>query len=215
MLVTQKSQNSLPNIDSTNVELCFSVVGKVIPADHGYGLYSALTHCIKELHELPGWSLGTISGIPDQQGKIYLGDRSKLRIRLPYEQVPLVYPLAGKKITIGVHNIILGIPQIFTLSSASQLRSRLVVIKGYQEPESFLAAAQRQLEKLGIKGNTYISTNSNGEIARKTIKIKKFTVVGFGLEIKNLDSEDSLLLQKVGIGGKRRMGCGVFVPQKS
>lgn len=215
MLVNQNNLNTKQNIDSIYVELNFNVIGQTLPADHGYGLYSALTHCIEELHELSGWSLRTISGVPDRQGKINLKDYSRLRIRLPSEQVPLVYPLAGKQFTIGVHNIVLGIPQIFTLSSASQLRSRLVVIKGYQEPESFIAAAQRQLEKLGIKGNLSISTNSDREIARKTIKIKKFTVVGFGLEIKNLDNEDSLLLQKVGIGGKRRMGCGVFVPFKN
>jgi len=212
MLLTQNNLNAEQNIDSTFVELSFSVIGQTLPADHGYGLFSALTQCIEELHELSGWSLNTISGIPDKQGKISLREYSKLRIRLPSEKVPLVYPLAGKKLQIGIHDIVLGIPQIFTLNSASQLRSRLVVIKGYQKPESFLAAAQRQLEKLGIKGNLSISINSSGEISRKTIKIKKFTIIGFGLEINDLDSENSLLLQKVGIGGKRRMGCGVFVP---
>ncbi|MBE8970222.1 hypothetical protein IQ277_29640 [Nostocales cyanobacterium LEGE 12452] len=46
------------------------------------------------------------------------------------------------------------------------------------------------------------------------LKIKRFTVVGFGLEIINLSNEDSLTLLRYGIGGKRKMGCGVFVPVK-
>jgi hypothetical protein len=46
----------------------------------------------------------------------------------------------------------LGIPQIYLLQPVENLRSRIVVIKGYEQPETFLAAAQRQLEKLGIQG---------------------------------------------------------------
>jgi len=48
--------------------------------------------------------------------------------------------------------------------------------QGYEQPETFLAAAQRQLEKLGIQGTVRIPTNTDG---RRTIKIKRFTVVGF------------------------------------
>ena len=87
------------------------------------------------------------------------------------------------------------------------------MIKAYQEPESFLEAAQRQLTDLGINGLVKIPIIQT-ESSRKTIKIKRFTVVGFGLEIGDLNDEDSLLLQKIGLGGKRRMGCGVFIPTK-
>lgn len=151
-------------------------------------------------------------GIPDGKGKIYVTDRSRLRIRVPGDMVPVVYPLAGKAFTIGKHLIRLGIPQIFMLRPASRLRSRIVVIKGFQEPEPFLSAAKRQLEALNIKGRVWIPMNDKGEPDRKTIKIKKYTIVGFGLEVADLNDEDSLKLQIAGCGGKRRMGCGVFVP---
>jgi CRISPR-associated protein Cas6 len=87
-----------------------------------------------------------------------------------------------------------------------------VVIKGYQEPTAFIEAVSRQLETLEIKGRAVIPFSTEGEIERKTIKIKRFTVVGFALAIFDLSEEDSIKLQIHGLGGKRRMGCGVFVP---
>lgn len=130
------------------------------------------------------------------------------------DQVRLVYPLAGKPLRIGKHTIRLEIPEIYLLEPAEKLRSRIVIIQGYQEAESFLAAAQRQLEQLGIQAKAFIIKNHDGSPKRRSIKIKRFTVVGFGLEIINLSNEDSLTLLRYGIGGKRKMGCGVFLPVK-
>lgn len=113
------------------VELSFGLTGQTLPADHGYGLYSAIAHICPNLHQQQGLSIQTIMGIPDKQGKIYLTQKSRLRIRLPGEQVPLVYSLAGKQLMIGTHSIRLHIPQIFMLQPARTLRSRLVTIKKF------------------------------------------------------------------------------------
>ncbi|MEH2047982.1 type I-MYXAN CRISPR-associated protein Cas6/Cmx6 [Nostoc sp.] len=155
----------------------------------------------------------TIAGIP-KESVIQLTKNSRLRIQLLVDQVRLVYPLAGKSLKIGKHTIRLGIPEIYLLEPTERLRSRIVIIQGYQEPESFLAAAQRQLEQLGIQGKAFITKNTDGSPKRRSIKIKRFTVVGFRLEIINLSNEDSLTLLRYGIGEKRKMGCGIFVPVK-
>lgn len=200
--------------DLPYVEMRFGLTGQTFPADHGYGLYSAIAHLQPQLHHQDWLSIETIMGLPDGQGKIYLTDRSWLRIRLPGDNVPMVYPLAGKQLTIGNHHIRLGIPQIFMLKPASKLRSRLTVIKGFEEPDSFLEAVKRQLNDLGIRGTISIPINSEGEPERKAIKIQRFTIVGFGVEVSDLSDNDSIKLQQHGLGGKRRMGCGVFVPVK-
>ncbi len=213
MLVTHKD-TEISAFNLPYVELNFGLTGQTLPADHGYGLYSALSHLQPELHHLDGLSIQTITGIPDKQGKIYLTNKSRLRIRLPGDKVPLVYPLAGKPLTIGVHHIRLHIPQIFELKPESRLRSRIVTIKKFQEPEPFLDAAKRQLDELGIEGTISIPINAEGEPDRKAIKIKQYSVVGFGLEVTGLNERDSIKLQEHGLGGKHRMGCGVFVPMK-
>lgn len=212
MLVTEAESRTLDLPDLPYVELSFKVLGETLPADHGYGLYSAIAHVQPEIHQQEGLSIQTIPGIPDKQGKIHLTDQSRLRVRLPGDQVPLVYPLAGNQLTIGIHSIRLGIPQIFMLQPASRLRSRIVTIKGFQEPDPFLDAVKRQLDALEVQGNASIPLNPEGEPDRKAIKIKKYSVVGFGLEVSELNEEDSLKLQIYGLGGKHRMGCGIFAP---
>ncbi len=194
------------------VDLSFQVIGASLPADHGYGLYSALSHWNPEIHNLQGLSIQTITGIPDKQGKIYLTEKSRFRIRLHANQVPFAYGLAGQSLTIGTHQIRLGIPQIYELQPAADLKARIVVIKGYQEPEDFLKAALKQLNNLGIQATVVIPIDHEQKAERKTIKIKRFTIVGYKLGVFGLSNADSIKLQIEGLGGKRRMGCGVFIP---
>ena len=196
------------------VELSFDVAGQTIPIDHSYDLFSALSHFQAKLHDLENLSIQTITSTSFDNGKLRLTEYSKLRIRLPVEQVPLIYPLAGKLLTLAGAKIRLGIPNIDLLQPAKHLYSRIVVIKGHQQPELFLEAAQRQLKQLGIKGEARVSIGSNGSLNRKTLRVRQYVVVGFGLEVVDLNDEDSLKLQTYGIGGKRKMGCGIFVPKK-
>lgn len=215
MLATENKLLNGGILDSLCVELCFGVVGQTLPADHGYGLYSAISKICPTLHEREGVSIQTIIGMPDRRGKIYLTqEKSCLRIRLPYdpELISLSLTLAGKQLTIGSHRISLGIPQFFALQPAKSLKARIVVIKGFQEVDTFLEAVEYKLSLLGIQGNVSVPLNEKGECDRKVIKIKSFTVVGFGVVVTDLSAEDSIKLQIAGIGGKHRMGCGIFVP---
>lgn len=195
------------------VELSFSVSGRTVPVDHGYGLFSALSHFQAKLHDLENLSIQTIINTNFEGGKLRLTKHSKLRIRLPADRVPLVYPLAGKSLTLAEDIVRLGIPSIEMLQPTKNLYSRMVVIKGYQEPERFLEATQRQLQQMEINQEARISIGANGCLNRKTLKVRNYVVVGFGIEVIGLSDEDSLRLQTYGIGGKRKMGCGIFVPQ--
>jgi CRISPR-associated protein Cas6 len=215
MLMTERVREDAIDVSQLYVELSFSVIGQSLPADHGYGLYSAIAHLAPQVHEQDGVSILTIAGIPDRQGKIFLTERSHLRIRLPYDCMPMVYHLAGKQLTIGSHSIRLGIPQIFMLRPSERLRARIVTIKNHQEPESFLVAARLQLAALGVVGEAIVLLDAEGKCDRKTIKIKTYSVVGFGLEVSGLSEEDAIKLQIAGLGGKHRMGCGVFTVVKS
>lgn len=197
------------------VELNFPVRGKYLPADHNYGLYAAFIHLIPELRQQTTLSILTVPGFGDRQGKILLTEQSCLKIRVPVSNIPLVYQLAGKRVCIGVHEIQIGIPEISIIRPAAKLRARIVTIKGYTETESFLAAVQRQLNNLGIiSGKLSIPRDRDGKPSRKTIKIQRYTIVGFTTEVSSLSDEDSLRLQQHGLGGRRHMGCGIFVPCK-
>ncbi|MCI0693627.1 type I-MYXAN CRISPR-associated protein Cas6/Cmx6, partial [candidate division KSB1 bacterium] len=103
------------------------------------------------------------------------------------------------------HAIRLGAPRIFLLKPSPQLYARIVTIKGFTEPEPFLDAVCRKLDELGVKGEPVVGP-------RRVVKVGQHTIVGFGLAIHELSDEGSIILQEQGLGGRRRMGCGIFFP---
>lgn len=194
------------------IDLVYKVSGDQLPADHNHRLLGALSQKLPVIHNLEHLSINTIAGIADKKGKIQLTPQSKLRLRLPVEAITHVYQLAGEELIIGEHIIKLGNPHIQTLQPIDTLQARLVTIKGYTEPPSFLEAAHRQLQALQIDANIGIPANEQGEPKRLTLKIKKYTIVGFSVVVSDLNPDDSIKLQIHGLGGKRRLGCGVFCP---
>ncbi len=199
------------------IDLAFPVKGTVLNADHNYYLYSAIAREFPILHNLSDLAINTISGKPDREGKILLVPGSKLWMRLPVENIAYIYQLAGKKLRIGQYSIELGNPSLHPLEPVDALKARIVTIKGYTEPIPFLEAVKRQLASLEItEGDLGIPANYEGVPKRLTLQIKKpertYSIVGYSILVSNLSAEDSLKIQQVGIGGKRRLGCGVFYP---
>lgn len=199
------------------IDLAFPVKGTVLDADHNYFLYAAIAKEFPILHDLPNLAINTISGKPDRESNILIIPGSRLWMRLPVENIAHIYQLAGKRLRIGKHHIELGNPNLTPLQSVDSLKARIVTIKGYTEPIPFLEAVTRQLQALEINnGDLGIPANHEGIPKRLTVKIVKpdrtFSIVGYSIILSNLSPEDSLKLQCSGLGGKRRLGCGVFYP---
>jgi CRISPR-associated protein Cas6 len=100
-----------------------------------------------------------------------------------------------------------------------------VVIKGGTDPEQFLETARRQMEAIGIHAELGIPFKESGSrvegpapdagepgLLRRTLRIADKTIVGFALMASGLSAEESITLQEQGLGGRRRFGCGVFIP---
>ena len=189
----------------TTVELQFPFTGTTLPTDHGYALYGALSRIIPELHEADWAAIETVPGIASGDGVTYLDTEASLKIRIPQERIPVLLRLVGKRIEMDGHVIRLGNPQIRLLTPSPLLYSRIVTIKGFTEPEPFLEAVLRKLDGSGISGEPSIGP-------RRVLRIGKQTIVGFSLAIHGLSEDGSLHLQKEGMGGRRRMGCGIFFP---
>ena len=93
------------------------------------------------------------------------------------------------------------------------MKARLVIIKGFQEPETFLRAVKYQFQKLVFDdSNVSIPLNNLGLPDRKAITVHGHKVVGFSVVVTNLNDLDSIALQMAGCGGKQKMGCGFFTP---
>src|SRR5262245_53766275 len=187
------------------VDLAFRLVGSKIPVDHGYALYSAISRVLPEIHGAGNIGVHPIRGTYSGNGELMLRDSSRLVVRLESERIGEFLKLAGKRVDIDSHMLRVGVPEVRTLRPRASLYSRIVTIKGFMEPTAFLEAARRQLEKIGAKAEIQV-----GE--RRTFRVKDKQVVGFEVAALELDAEDSLRLQENGLGGRRHMGCGVFVP---
>ncbi len=191
----------------TSIDIRFHVNSpSAIPADHSYALVGSVSRLIPEAHGGNGYALAPIAGRQIGNRQMRLNENSRFVVRTTPDRIQQFLPLAGKTIDILGRKLVLGVPSIHQLEPATALRARLVTIKGFFEPNEFKEAVRRQLDKLEI-GNCEI------EIGRqRTLRIKHTEIVGFETTIRNLTPDDSLVLASSGIGGRRHMGCGFFVP---
>jgi CRISPR-associated protein Cas6 len=187
------------------VDLTFTLQGSTIPVDHGYALYAVLSRLLPEIHGANEIGVQPIRGIYGGDGTLHLADFSRLILRLPDDQIKSYLKLAGKTLDMEGHLLHIGIPSARSLHPTANLRARLVTIKGFMEETSFVEAAKRQLQSQRVAGCLLI-----GE--RRTLRVKEKQVIGFEVGVTDLTAEESLSLQEKGLGGRRRMGCGVFVP---
>ena len=207
------------SISMRTVDFAFPIVGTTVAVDHGYHTQSTISRRLgRDLHERNALGIHPIRGRPIGKNLLQVDDSSRLCIRTPLEFIPRLLILSGQSLDIGGHTIRLGVPQVLALEPASSLYSRLVTIKGFEQPEPFLEAVQRQLDSLGVAGRPAIPLRTaephQGEPTRRVLRIKDKTVVGFALIVSELTADESLTIQEKGIGGRRHMGCGVFVPHR-
>lgn len=186
------------------IDLVFRLMGTAIPVDHGYALYAAINRVVPELHDAKDIGVHPVRGRFDGNGCLLLSPASRLIIRTPDDRIHEFLKLAGKTLEVDDHRFRVGVPEVRAFRPAVALYARLVTIKGFMEPEQFLDAARRQMETIGTTAKLEL-----GE--RRTFRVKDKQVVGFEMLAMELDAEGSVKLQEVGIGGRRRMGCGVFV----
>lgn len=199
------------------VDISFPAHGDTVLRDHGYALYSAISRAVPAAHGA-SWL-----GIHGLEGKLVAGDLldlkplSWLRIRAATHRIADLLGLAGAVLDVAGREIRLGPPTIHPLVPAATLDARLVVIRltgGVKAPfdpsdfdRRFEAEAQRQLARLGVVGELAVR-------GRRSVRVGTQRIIGHAVRVIGLSPEHSLILQSRGMGGKRRMGCGLFRPAR-
>ncbi len=206
---------------SNVVDVAFQLTGGSVPVDHGYRLYAALCATVPALHGATWLSVHPLSGTRADASTLTLRDEARLFLRLPAERIPEVLPLAGRTIDVTGVRLTLGAPNVSALVPASCLDARLVIIKLTDAPrrenqdlsrqtldvagfaERYTAELKRQLTALDIESTPELC-------GRRSMTVGGKRVVGYSVRVPALSADQSLALQTMGLGGKRRMGCGVF-----
>jgi CRISPR-associated protein Cas6 len=204
----------------TTLDLLFPVLGTRLPTDHVYPLYGALSRLLPWLHDPASQvALAPLTGRYVGRGQLQLGRGSRLRLRLRAEDVPKALPLSGKGVRVLGQALRLGVPCVQALEPAADLIAHTVAIKNAEEPEAFVAAARRMLDGLGVGGRAEVPSvpagPRKGVPMRQVLRVKGAAIVCYPLRLSGLSPDESLTVQVSGLGGRRRMGGGFFLPART
>ncbi|ABF90866.1 CRISPR-associated protein, Cas6-related [Myxococcus xanthus DK 1622] len=190
----------------TSLDLLYPVRGGPVPLDHGYALFSALCTRVPALHERLDLGVFTLRGERAVGDLLHLG-RGTLRLRCSPEVVPLLLSLPLTPLNVAGREVVLGAPVLRALEPASSLFARIVTFKHALDAASFLRGVSRSLEALACDARPVLGR-------RRLVRIAGKRVVGYALELHGVSGEDSLRVQAQGLGGRRHMGCGLFLPPR-
>lgn len=198
------------------VDLAFSLVATQIPVEHAYLLSQAVEHVLPWLADETGCGLHQIHGAesgngwqrPDDGGAMYISKRTKLVLRLPNERVEDAGVLTGQKLDLDGYALEVGKANVRLLNPVSTIYARYVITDGDESEEQFLEFVSEQLQEIGIRCKKMMCGRTH------TIRVPGRELQARSLMLADISKEDSLQLQKLGLGRGRNIGCGLFIPHK-
>jgi CRISPR-associated protein Cas6 len=188
------------------IDLLFPVRGNPVPLDHGYLLFSALCRRLPGLHERHDIGVFNLRGTSTNARVLHLG-RGTLRLRCPADSLAFLLPLARGALVLAGQEVHLGRPEVHPLAASASLSARLVTFKNALDATTFQSSTSKFLMELRCEGQPTLGR-------RRILSIAGRKVMGFALTVRGLAPEDSLRLQVHGLGGRRHLGCGLFLPTR-
>ena len=201
------------------LDVLFAIECKRLPVDHAHVLAAALRRVVPWLESESGAAAHNIHVAGSQNGwerPEHGGDqhlipsrRTKLVIRVPKRRVAeLEAALCGTTLDLAGCPLTIGDAKTRMLSKEATLFSRQVVSRPGDDEDAFLGWAAAELHGLGIKvrkavcGKELVLETPQGPVRTRS------------LMLADLSPEESVRLQQVGLGPRRDLGCGLFIPHK-
>jgi CRISPR-associated protein Cas6 len=188
------------------VDVAFSLRGGTIPADHAWQLFRLLAERLAWLAAEDHAGVHPIRGSRAIAGAIHLGGRARLMLRLPQQRAEQSFALSGAQLDLG-DRVEVGSARLRPLFAHGTLYSQLVST-GTPDEAGFLRDVGAELRRAGVECKVIC-----GRVRRA--QTQGAEIAGFSLMLHELSPEHSLRIQAAGLGGARKLGCGIFVPHKS
>ncbi len=198
------------------VEVCFPLVGRVLPSDYCVPLALALTPLlepdvdprrtgVRVLH-VPTSGNGWYRGRGEV---IHVSRRVQLALRVHRDACEEVAGLAGAELNLEGVELKLGAPRVAELVAAEPLYAHRVIGTEGEGEESFLTAAHRRLGEMGVTPRRMLCGREERlETPDGVLTVRSLLIDGMG-------AEPGLAVQSHGLGEGRHWGCGLFVPHKA
>ena len=187
------------------IDIAFAIDGGQLPAEPARALADALERALPWLVDTPDLGVHPLK-LARGGGQALLSNRTRLTLRVPRDRLDEVAGLAGVELPLRGGHLRLGTVQARELLPWGTLYAHCVAVGQSTDELGFLQAAQDELEALGIRGRVICGLPRRGSDG---------AVLGYGLMVDQLSADDSVALQRHGLGAGRRVGLGLFVPHKS
>lgn len=200
------------------VDLAFVIKCPTLPLDHAHALSSALHEALPWLEEEAHAGIHLIHGAASGNGwyrpeesanaLLHLSHRARMRLRVPKHRLDEARQLTGKTLDINDHSLEVGKSAVHLLSTLSTLFSRYVITREDVDEEQFLEAVTRELRDMGVDCRKLLCGITH------THRFPEGPLLTRSLMVADLEPEQSVRLQQLGLGAGRKIGCGLFIPHK-
>ena len=182
--------------------------GGAVPADYRAVLAATLEARLPWLAQTPGAGVHRLRLVAGGGGQALLARRTRLVLRLPRERLAPARCLEGATLMLSDHALKVGSMQVRELLPWGTLYAHLVAAEASvaSGEGAFMDQLNAELRALGVSCRTVCGRHQ---------VLLAGTLQGYSLMLDGLSAPDSLRLLEQGIGGHRRLGCGLFVPHKS
>ncbi|MDH5395399.1 MAG: type I-MYXAN CRISPR-associated protein Cas6/Cmx6 [Gammaproteobacteria bacterium] len=200
------------------VDVSFAIKCKCLPLEHMHALSESLHDALPWLEEEKLAGIHPIYGAESGNGWVrpedpnellYFSRRQKMTLRLPKERLTEADTLIGQTLSVAGYDLEIGKSSVKKLSDLPTNFCRSVMTEQSMGEDDFLNWAYAELKSLNITvrkmmaGKERVVTLPHGE-----------DLVTRSLMLAELEQAESVRLQQHGIGGGRKLGCGLFLPQK-
>ena len=200
------------------IDLSFEIKCKCLPLEHMQALSDSLCAVLPWLKEDRFAGIHPINGAESGNGwerssdpnqLIYLSRRQKMTLRLPKEHLASVENLVGQTINVAGFDIELGKTSIKKLSDLPTTFCRSIMIDSRMDEDDFLRWAFEELKALDITVNKMMAG------IERVVKLQDNNErITRSLMVAEMKQAESVRLQQHGLGKGRKLGCGLFMPQK-
>ena len=200
------------------IDLSYVVKCKCLPLEHMQELYDSLSEVLPQLKDDRFAGIHPISGSESGNGwerssdpneLIYLSRRQKMTIRISKDYLKDAENLAGKTINVAGYDVELGKTSTKKLSDLPTTFCRSIMIDNRMDEDDFLRWAFNELKSLDITVNKMMAGKERAvQLPNGGERITR------SLMLAEMTQAESVRLQQHGLGEGRKLGCGIFLPQK-
>lgn len=200
------------------VDVGFKLECKTLPVDHAQSLSDAIHSA------LPWFAEETFAGLhlihvaesgngwmrpEDPENEVLcLSKRTRMTLRVPDHRVDDAYQLSGRELNIDGHALTVkeGTPK--KLSVLPTMFARYILTEQQMDEDAFLQQMVDVLRTMEIPVTKIMAGR------QRKMRMRDGDVYLRSLMVAEMIPENAFKLQMHGIGGGRKFGCGLFLPQK-